>query len=147
LLDISTSLSADIMAQDTEDISEYMNWYTWAMLSRTERALKNLTLDREFPDQDAMQSAMESAGFEWAPGLLECMQSSTPPTVSYFKDLPMHGSTWAVYVLVLEIDNERARVYISSGTKADRGVKTRMQRYDRRIEDETATSGMPAYVE
>ncbi len=122
------------MGPITDDISEYMGWYTWAMLSGTDRAQKNLTLDKEFTSQDAMQSVMHSAGFEWAPGLLECLQSDTPPTIDWFKTLPMHYSTWGVYVLVLEKDGESPRLYTSSGTSADIGVRKRMDVYDLRME-------------
>jgi hypothetical protein len=110
------------MGPDTQDTSKYVEWLMYALLSRTERSRKNLVHDRQFPTQDAMQAVMDSAAFEWAPGLLTAIKSDKPPTTTYFKSLPMKPDSWAIYVLVLEKPGTRARVYISSGTSAGQGI-------------------------
>lgn len=135
------------MGPDTNDIDFYMSWYSWALLSQTPKPLKNLTLDHEFPTRDSMQAIFNSAGFEWAPGLLECIRSDTPPDLDFFRSLPSHAKTWAIYILVLEKDDHRCRVYTSSGTDPNLGVGRRTKTYDRRMKNEKSKDGIPYYVE
>ncbi len=121
------------MGPETDDISVFVLWLAWACLSLTNRALKNLVLDTVFPTERAMEKIMQLSPLEFAPGLLQIFRSSTAPTISYFKTLPLHlDRLWAIYLLVLEKDGHRPRIYIGSGTKSDCGVRSRMSSYDRR---------------
>ena len=109
------------MGPDTDDIAVLILWLSWFCLSTTNRALKNLQLDYVFPDENAMKKIMAMSPISFGPGLLETLQSATPPTIGYFKTLPLTLSLplsqlWAIYLVVLEKDRERARVYIGSGT-------------------------------
>ena len=58
-------------------------------LSTTKRALKSLQLDYVFPDENAMKKIMAMFPISFVPGLLETLQSATPPTIGYFKTLPL----------------------------------------------------------
>jgi hypothetical protein len=69
----------------------------------------------------------------FAPGLLEDLQASTPPTISWFKSLPTDDyAQWAIYRIVLEKLFCRLKINIGSGTKAHALVRTRFSKYDRR---------------
>lgn len=78
-----------------------------------------------------MQAAMSRITF--APGVMEALQSSTPPTIALFKRLPVRSKgsqvLWAVYVIVLEKRNHRSKIYVGCGTDFRHGVKVRLQHY------------------
>jgi hypothetical protein len=77
----------------------------------------------------------------FAPGLLDVLQSKTPPTISYFKSLPLHlAKIWGVYLLVLEKPNHHPKVYIGSSTESRSGLCTQMSQYNRR-------QNIPIYVQ
>ncbi|TKA63192.1 hypothetical protein B0A55_10202 [Friedmanniomyces simplex] len=72
-----------------------------------------------------------AASLAFAPGLLDAVQSATPPSVEWFKRLPSNASRcWAVYALVLEKLDAVTMIYIGSGTNA-RGLSQRWGVYDR----------------
>ena len=126
----------------TNNISVFVLSLAWVCLSTTNRALKNLQLDEIFPTECAMEKIMHISPLQYASGLLQTLQSSTAPTISYFKTLPLFiDKLWAVYLLVLEKDGERPRIYIGSGTGSTAGVRTRMNNYNQRARN------MPYYVE
>jgi hypothetical protein len=83
-------------------------------------------------DEDVLQELLSAASLCFAPGLLQVLQSATPPTVDYFKSLPTEHSEkqWAIYLLVLEKSGARPTVYIGSGTDAREGVRGRFRQYD-----------------
>ncbi|KAK4939085.1 hypothetical protein LTR10_020571 [Elasticomyces elasticus] len=142
--------SAILVASDVaaHDLSEYMLWYMWTFLSQTPRAMKNLTLDREFPTKESMQAVMDGCGLKWAPGLFSTIKAPRPPPSSFFSGLPMHLDTWAIYAFEMEKEDEESRVYTSSATDSKRGVTRRMPIYDRREQDPTFRSTqIPYYVE
>jgi len=137
-----------MMGPETDDISVFILWLAWTCLSLTNPALKNYAFDLIFSAERAMEEVMQLFHFEFAPGLLQVFRSSTAPTISYFKTLPMHLSKlWAVYLLVLEKAGHRPRVYIGSGTGSELGVNRRMTTYDRRCRTGKSDNGIPHYVE
>jgi hypothetical protein len=55
--------------------------------------------------QEIVEGLLSSASLVFAPGLLEVLKASTPPTLSFFKTLPANSRStkqWAVYLIVLE---------------------------------------------
>lgn len=87
-----------------------------------------------------IESLVVSASVVFAPGLLEVMQLSVPPTIAYFKTLPTKAKKgWAVYLLVLEKPGCRPRIYIGSGTHAQQGYSRRLGHYD-------SYTQLPVYV-
>ncbi|RMZ78524.1 hypothetical protein DV737_g3818, partial [Chaetothyriales sp. CBS 132003] len=71
----------------------------------------------------------------FAPGLLEVLQSSSPPSVDFFRSLPpppVSENVWAVYVLLLEKSAFPAKLYTGSGTSSQSGVEARFKEYDRK---------------
>ena len=104
----------------------------WNCLSLTARPMKNGIFDTVFPTQQALEKLMLDTHFTFAPGLLDAVHSKTPPTISYFKNLPLHlVKLWAVYLLVLEKPGHRPKVYIGSGTQRKEGVYSRIRQYNR----------------
>jgi hypothetical protein len=71
------------------------------------------------------------SSLEFAPGLLECLQSGSPPTVTWFKSLQADCTKrWAVYCLLLEKPGDGPKIYIGSGTDKKDGVQVRFHQYD-----------------
>jgi hypothetical protein len=95
-----------------------------------------------------MENIMHLAPLQFAPGLMQVFQSSTAPTIAYFKTLPLHlDKMWAVYVLVLEKHGQRPKVYIGSGCHSVNGVRSRMLTYDRRARTGKGDITIAFYVE
>lgn len=68
---------------------------------------------------------------DFAPRLLDILQSSPLPALSFFKSLPIKCSKiWAIYLLVLEKANYTPRLYTGSGTHTKRGARERLRQYD-----------------
>jgi hypothetical protein len=115
----------------TTDIIQYVAWLVWTCLTLTPAALKNplyhILLD--LSTTAALEKAFSALIF--APGLLEVLQSTTSPTVAYFKTLPSNGrGIWGVYLLVLEKKGSRSRIYIGSATSEAGGAQARFRQYD-----------------
>lgn len=118
------------MSHETSDILEYMVWLVWSCLSLTPAALKNPIYAIVIATQDILQQLLSDSLLEFAPDLLDVLQASTPPSVSYFKRLPTDfDKHWGVYLLVLEKRGCRPRIYIGSGTHTARGLPARMYGY------------------
>ena len=116
----------------------------WKTYSATPKYSLNVLFMTIFPDLNTVTDLLATLSLSFAPGLLEVLQSATPPTIAYFKTLPdpYLADTWAVYVLVLEKNGRRPKVYIGSGTDRNRsGVRARMRRYDK-----LDFNAMPEYV-
>lgn len=104
----------------------------WTCLSSTPSRQKYPLYSKFFPTRVALESFFSSVSLVFAPGLLEVLQASTPPTIAYFKGLPTEcKSIWAIYLLVLEKQGYRPKIYIGSGTAAKHGVSSRLGQYTR----------------
>lgn len=107
-------------------------WLIWVCLMQTPDHQKGVFLKHVFPSKSALKKLLRFSGIIFAPGLLNAVQSASPPTISYFKTLPLHLSkVWAVYLLVLEKRGSRPRIYIGTGTEKRSGVRTRLGQYRR----------------
>lgn len=119
----------------------YIFWLAWMCLSLAPTALKNPVFDLVFPNEQTLTQILKEASLSFAPGLLDVLQSSTPPTIAFFKSLPiaMKG-IWAVYLILLLKAGCIPKIYIGSGTDKLNGAKARMRSYH--SEDST----LPKYV-
>ncbi len=125
----------------------YILLMAWNILFLTPNALKSLQFMAVFPSERVFSEAMHRVPLSFASGLMQVFTSATAPTIAYFKTLPLHlEKQWAVYLLVLEKDMQRPRVYIGSGTKAEGGVKSRMQAYDLRVLTGKNNDSIPYYI-
>jgi len=113
-------------------------------LSLTVDVVKNPSFLIAIPDEDSLEALLSESSLKFAPGLIDVVDSALPPTIIWFKDLPsltkISSLRWAVYLLVLEKDGCRFKIYIGSGTNSVTGVKARLYCYD----SETL---LPQYVE
>jgi hypothetical protein len=138
--------AVDMPAQ-TGHILSYALIMAWSILSLTPRAMKTLVFDAIFPTERVWREAMHRASPQFACGLMLAIFSATAPTIDFFKTLPIvPGKLWAVYVLVMEKDGHRPRVYIGSGTSSTDGAKLRMHTYARRTKSQFS-SGIPCHVQ
>lgn len=102
----------------------------WTCLCSSPEKNKHPMYNRFFPSRDTLEILFSSVSLVFAPGLLEVLQASTPPTIAYFKTLPTEcKKIWGVYLLVLEKQGYRPKIYIGSGTDARNGVSTRLAQY------------------
>ncbi|RYP56555.1 hypothetical protein DL771_011874 [Monosporascus sp. 5C6A] len=92
---------------------------------------KNTLFTLFFTSLEILETTASTSPFSFTPGLFDVVQSTTPPTIQYFKSLPIGTSSrWGIYAIVLEKSGCRPRLYIGSGTSAAGGVSSRLQQYD-----------------
>jgi hypothetical protein len=112
------------------EISEYILWLVWSCLSLTPAALKNPVFAMIFNTEDMLEQCWLDFLLVLAPGLLDVLKAATPPTIAYFKTLStVFEKRWGVYLLVLEKQGCRPKIYIGSGTNSVRGLVARMYCY------------------
>ena len=118
------------MANASQMILQLVLLAAWTCLSDTPVNQKNVFFARFFPTHEAYEAIAISTLLLFSPGLLEALQSPTPPAIEFFKSLPHNWTKdWGVYVLVLEKAGERARIYVGSATNADEGLRSRYRAY------------------
>lgn len=123
------------------ELQEYALWLCWTLLTLTSSKIKNPVHDLIFTTQQIMGGLLAVVSF--APGLLDALQSKSPPTIAFFKSLPKDQVglyVFGVYLLVLEKLGHRPKIYIGSGTDYKLGVRPRMRQYD-------ALTLLPRYVQ
>ncbi|KAM3086920.1 hypothetical protein ACMFMG_012166 [Clarireedia jacksonii] len=119
------------MSQQVSDIQEYVLWLLWTFLSLIPALSKNNVHDAILTSQDVAEKLMKDSLLDFAPGLFDALQAKSPPTIAFFKGLPSKCKRlWGVYVLVLEKEGCRYKIYVGSGT-ASSGVTKRWHQYDK----------------
>lgn len=104
---------------------------TWTCLSTCPARQRHPIFTAVLSPHTRLKELLSSATSNYAPGLFEVLQASTPPPISYLKTLPTESKKrWAVYLLVLERTGSRPLIYIGSGTEARYGVSNRLSCYD-----------------
>ncbi|RMJ16929.1 hypothetical protein CDV36_003400 [Fusarium kuroshium] len=102
---------------------------TWKCLSDTPYYSKNTLFARYLTSLEVMTEIALDSSIDFAPGLFDVLQSTTAPSIQFFKGLPaprLHQ--WGVYAVVLEKLGFRPKLYVGSGTSHG-GVKTRLGQY------------------
>lgn len=108
---------------------------TWTCLKDTPAVRKNLLFDQFFTSLIVMEDIVTmKLPLKFASGLFEMLRSTEPPTIGFFKSLPVlpKASTarWGVYLIVLEKLGQRPRIYIGSSTQTLTGMRSRLRQYD-----------------
>lgn len=104
----------------------------WNTLSLTPKPLKNALYDQIFPTAQALETLLLGSAIILAPGLLDALTAESPPPMSFFKNLPTEvPKNWAIYLLVLEKQGCRSKIYIGSGTEKRDGISRRFAQYKR----------------
>ncbi|KFY69501.1 hypothetical protein V496_00178 [Pseudogymnoascus sp. VKM F-4515 (FW-2607)] len=134
----------DAMAPGAATLFDLVLSKTWQCLEETPVEHKNSLFARFFKSKADIDDVATTASLEFAPGLLNVLESPTPPTADFFKSLPVDSDSpearWAVYTIVLEKEGFRPIIYIGSGTSSSSGVHTRLKQYYDRVQ-------LPVYVE
>lgn len=79
---------------------------------------------------EAGRSICTATPLTFATGLLEVLQSDTPPTPDFWLSTPKpEGKLWAVYAALLTKDEYEPALCIGSGTNAFTGYETRVAHY------------------
>jgi hypothetical protein len=68
--------------------------------------------------------------------LTDVLQSDSAPSVDFFRSLNADASrnnVWGIYIILMEKTGNRPRLYVGSGTRAQSGVRTRLQQYNRQF--------------
>ncbi|RDW73886.1 hypothetical protein BP5796_07328 [Coleophoma crateriformis] len=129
------------MAFNMDTVDSLMLLLTWTCLARFFVWYGHSIFAKVLSSQAIVAELFQSTSLVFAPGLLDAVQASTPPTVAYFKSLPVlrKKKVWAVYLLVLEKPNCKAKFYIGSGTDALNGASVRLKNLR---QQGTATHGL-----
>ncbi|TKX20438.1 C2H2 type zinc finger domain-containing protein 10 [Elsinoe australis] len=120
----------DLSGLEFDSAPELMTFFHWTCLTDLPN-YKHPNHARLFPDKDALSALYAEPSLEFAPGLLEALQSDTPPPLSWFENLPSScpKNKWGWYVVPMRKDGCEPRAYWGSGTKTDGGVGNRMKVY------------------
>lgn len=122
------------MASEYTAVSKLVLSAVWTCISDTPFTRKNIYFDQVFTSEDDLSDVAASASLSFAPGLLDILQSPSPPlaTMDFFKGLPTETSElrWGVYAIVMEKAGHRPILYIGSGTNTLGGVRARLKQYD-----------------
>jgi hypothetical protein len=130
------------MVINAQSLPQLMLLFIWACLCQSAVKCKFSVFVKVLSSKEIIEELLSCTSLVFAPGLLEVLQSSTPPTVAFFKSLPTDPyKVWGVYLLVLEKQNSRTKIYIGSGTNAESGVSSRLRHYDIKAYDV-----LPLYV-
>lgn len=119
------------MASVTADVFAFMVLTVWTFLTLVPDKVKHPAYNMVLTSQDVLESIMSSCLVEFAPGLLDVLQSDTPPGLTFFKSLSTnYKKRWAVYVVVFEKSGRPFKIYVGSATAKKGGVRRRMSNYD-----------------
>jgi len=117
------------MASSTHALLELLVALIWACLSAPVH--KNGVFTTVLFNSTVIAEICSAASLSFCPGLLDAMQAAAPPTLSWWKALPVNQPRrWGVYCLVLEKPGHLPLIYIGSGTDAKRGCPARLQIYE-----------------
>ena len=129
------------MASSAGDLLDLMLNSTWQCLEDTPFNQKHIAFAQLLPTLASLTDATTHSSLAFCPGLLNVLQSDSPPSTEYFKTLPTEvKSRWGIYALVFEKPGHRSRLYIGSGTSTMYGVESRFKHYD------VGTHTMPTHV-
>lgn len=115
-----------------DDVLVYVLWLIWSLLTLTPSALKNPVFAMVLSSQEYIEQLLVDSLVCFAPGLLDAVQSSSPPPLSFFKSLPclLDLRVWAIYLIVLEKARCWFRIYVGSATDKTYGAERRFKAYD-----------------
>jgi hypothetical protein len=120
------------MAFDAATLPQLLLLLMWTCFSTCSDNAKHPIFLKVISGQDILEELLSSVSLTCAPGLFEILQSSTPPTISFFKALPSEFTKrWGIYLLTLEKSGCRPKIYIGSGTRRQ-GVRERLNQYAHR---------------
>lgn len=103
----------------------------WSLVS--ESSSINPRYRHVFPTQEELFAVLSLANISFASGLLDVVQSSSPPSFSWIlnlsSDIPINA--WAVYIIVLQKPGHRPRIYIGCSCRAKQGIRARIYEHEK----------------
>lgn len=108
---VNSPTTATVMAFTATTILQFVTLVAWTCLSDTPFNQKNTLFARFFASLSVLEVIASTASLNFAPGLLDVLQATAPPTIEFFKRLPTDTlPRWGVYVIVLEKPGCRPRL-------------------------------------
>ena len=102
----------------------------WRILREVSPAQQSVAYRATYTSEDYILKLLKHHNVQFPPNLLEAINASQPPTIDFFKRLPLiHGKLWAVYVLVLEKEGELPAIYVGKSTH-NKGYFHRLHQHD-----------------
>lgn len=103
----------------------------WSCIHESRSVSNNPVFALVFLTQDVLAAVFFLSRFRFCPGLLAQLQSSTPPTLEWFRSLPstVRSGSWGVYVLLYEKSGCKPMIYIGSGTHLTHGIRFRITQH------------------
>ncbi|KAJ2977938.1 hypothetical protein NQ176_g4090 [Zarea fungicola] len=130
----SPDSDCEMTAEDLERTTvELVDEYTWrTLLVEGPESYICPVYRTVFPERPIFDEACVTTPLETAPSLGEVFSSDTPPTIDFFRSLPLapKKKVWAIYAHVYTKADHKPRLYIGSGTSA-LGVHVRLGEYYR----------------
>jgi hypothetical protein len=121
-------------------ILQFVFMMTWTCLKDTPSLQKNVFFAQFIPSLAVLEEIASTTSLTFAPGLFAVLQATAPPTIKYFKSLPIDTlQCWAIYLVILEKPGCPPKLYIGFGTDAIGGLSKRFQQYD-------SLTKLPKYV-
>ena len=121
------------MSLDVKSLPQLILLLIWTCLNTHAVVYKHSTFVKVLSSEDLIEQLLSSNSLVFAPGLSDVVRSSTPPAVAWFKSLPTNNKkVWGIYLLVLEKQDSRVKIYIGSGTSVSGGLSNRLGHYDQK---------------
>jgi hypothetical protein len=112
-------------------ILQFVLMMTWTCLKDTPSLQKNVLYAQFITSQAVLEEIASTTSLTFAPELFAVLQATAPPSIEYFKSLPIDTlQCWAIYLVILEKPGCPPKLYIGSGTDAVGGLSKRFQQYD-----------------
>ncbi|QGI61979.1 hypothetical protein CEK27_005950 [Fusarium fujikuroi] len=120
------------MALESSTVLDFISRLCWALLFYTPKQLVCSVYRQTYTTSMVFNEALSACGITFSIGLLDAIQSESPPALSFFRGLPVKSSSsrWGIYVIVLEKLNSRPKIYIGSATAMVGGLHRRKRQYD-----------------
>lgn len=89
--------------EDASSAFQLIVLLTWLCLNTNVKLVQEIFW-KVLSSQVVLEQLASTVSITFAPGLLDVVQSISPPTIAWFKTLPTNksGKRWAVYLLVLQ---------------------------------------------
>ena len=116
-----------------EELIECISATGWYILQHTPLALQSVAYRATYMSEDYALELLKHHDVQFPPNLLETLNAPEPPTIDWFKRLPLIAGDylWAVYVLVLEKPGELPAIYVGKSTNSQKtGYHARLRQHD-----------------
>lgn len=126
----STLISSLSGVTITTTIIQLVALCTWNCFKLYGKRRCNAQFVTKITSLQSVELLLSSVPLSFATGLFECLQGLRSPTISFFKTLStLYRGLWGIYLVLLEKENERPKIYIGSGCGLPQGVVSRLRKH------------------